>query len=773
MSNTYNVNPGLKRCDAPTLLQRNFAERVSVDTLISGETGPQDGGGSDGGEHDEDEDTIYFKPKKIYRLEQESGSRQTLVRVYSETERSNFNEVTGKRMFDDWKYRPLYHHEEEARPRCDGVGSVSAGSVRWGDMQDEYVPDLDFAAAVKAWQAEELKEEMPMTRYQLWSEDESDFNLDSASSSMIIESSHAQVSPIPFPSSTGKSPVSAAHSLLTLNKALGTRAGSRVFSPSNLESKAKHRSMYDWGSLLSMSSAASIGDKFTQDDIRAITRKIPDDFLSLPYTQRKKILMDIAPDKDYKAIMSVFKKYSLVSSSSFTHLSNQGSRRSRHGSMASQYLSSFTPSSASFKPDERGSVVLGHRLGKIIGFGAWGMIRDCYDVKQSFVISPSESQPPASHAMKIVRFKNNQKVKEHALREISIWKKLHHPNILELINWKLEEDYAAYCLTEKIQDGTLYDLVSTWGESGVSTIPLDQRCKLTTSLALQLISALKYMHSKYIVHADVKLENCLLEKTGSESWKLYLCDFGMSCHYGKARGENEEPYSPDESMDFSTDEKKGLKNKRRPSLSKSSSQGVLKPLTKLQKIIRSKQQTHDDTPLGITSFPKQYGPSLTSTTMSSSSIWKQPSPVGSSSKLERNGRSGTSEEPDPATKAVEPHSHIGSLPYAAPELIDPCPPPLGPSADVWAAGVTMYTMLTGKLPFKHEYEPRLRAMISSGKYDTELLRSVCNVSEKNGPAPYGVGPAFGGLYAAVSGCLTKNMVHRWELSEVDNTLRNE
>ncbi|KAM9925389.1 hypothetical protein OXX59_003914 [Metschnikowia pulcherrima] len=69
-----------------------------------------------------------------------------------------------------------------------------------------------------------------------------------------------------------------------------------------------------------------------------------------------------------------------------------------------------------------------------------------------------------------------------------------------------------------------------------------------------------------------------------------------------------------------------------------------------------------------------------------------------------------------------PHSHIGSLPYASPELLSPSPPPLGPSADVWALGVLIYTMTVGRLPFQHPYEPRLRAMITAGKIRKKELR---------------------------------------------------
>jgi len=58
----------------------------------------------------------------------------------------------------------------------------------------------------------------------------------------------------------------------------------------------------------------------------------------------------------------------------------------------------------------------------------------------------------------------------------------------------------------------------------------------------------------------------------------------------------------------------------------------------------------------------------------------------------------------------------GSLPYSAPELLLPCTTPLAPhpSQDIWALGVMLYALLTGRLPFFDSYEPRLQMKIMNG-----------------------------------------------------------
>ncbi|CAL1206042.1 unnamed protein product [Candida parapsilosis] len=154
---------------------------------------------------------------------------------------------------------------------------------------------------------------------------------------------------------------------------------------------------------------------------------------------------------------------------------------------------------------------------------------------------------------------------------------------------------------------------------------------------------------------------------------------------------------------------------------------------------------NDDSQIGVSNFFKTHGPSIQSvhlTPVSSEGI----SPTTSDHKLNHsarntstndyfefskkwlssnNGNGTTNNGVNGGVDSDLPHSHIGSLPYASPELLQPSPPPLGPSADVWALGVLMYAMCVGKLPFQHQYEPRLRAMITAGKYNKAELRKAC------------------------------------------------
>ncbi|KAB2576458.1 Serine/threonine-protein kinase srk1 [Lasiodiplodia hormozganensis] len=66
----------------------------------------------------------------------------------------------------------------------------------------------------------------------------------------------------------------------------------------------------------------------------------------------------------------------------------------------------------------------------------------------------------------------------------------------------------------------------------------------------------------------------------------------------------------------------------------------------------------------------------------------------------------------------------GSLDYASPELLHARTPLYSPAVDMWAYGVIAYTLLTGKRPFTHNFQPALVMLITKGEWDEEALREA-------------------------------------------------
>jgi len=100
-------------------------------------------------------------------------------------------------------------------------------------------------------------------------------------------------------------------------------------------------------------------------------------------------------------------------------------------------------------------------------------------------------------------------------REYRMLKELHHPNIVQFLGLCLHET-GIYLVTEYVEHGDLFDLL-IFSQTQVSW-------KDKLKIALQIAQACFYLHSKNIMHRDLKGLNVLI----GENYKVKLCDLGLA-----------------------------------------------------------------------------------------------------------------------------------------------------------------------------------------------------------------------------------------------------
>ncbi|CAD8043014.1 unnamed protein product [Paramecium primaurelia] len=113
--------------------------------------------------------------------------------------------------------------------------------------------------------------------------------------------------------------------------------------------------------------------------------------------------------------------------------------------------------------------------------------------------------------------KNTQR--QGLINEINILRSCDHPNIIKLYEIYESEDYI-YLVMELLQGGELFDII------------LETPFFLESKIALimfKIFDALEYLHTKNIMHRDIKLENILL-KDKSENFDLKIADFGLASY---------------------------------------------------------------------------------------------------------------------------------------------------------------------------------------------------------------------------------------------------
>ncbi|KAI9201913.1 kinase-like domain-containing protein, partial [Polychytrium aggregatum] len=112
---------------------------------------------------------------------------------------------------------------------------------------------------------------------------------------------------------------------------------------------------------------------------------------------------------------------------------------------------------------------------------------------------------------------NNRELAEYN-HEINIWKQLSHPHILPLLGACDRDDegnpISPFMVSPFMPNGTLRNHVAN------NNVPLEEKLRLL----FQAASALAYLHSRRIIHGDLKALNILLDGLNN----AVVTDFGMS-----------------------------------------------------------------------------------------------------------------------------------------------------------------------------------------------------------------------------------------------------
>ena len=110
----------------------------------------------------------------------------------------------------------------------------------------------------------------------------------------------------------------------------------------------------------------------------------------------------------------------------------------------------------------------------------------------------------------------NDEERATALNEVQILKVLNHPNIVLYIDSKLEKQ-ALLIVMEYVNGGNLHDFLLT------QTVKLDE--EVVMNFFIQIIVALNHIHSKNVLHRDLKTQNLLIDRHHKI---LKISDFGIS-----------------------------------------------------------------------------------------------------------------------------------------------------------------------------------------------------------------------------------------------------
>ncbi len=158
---------------------------------------------------------------------------------------------------------------------------------------------------------------------------------------------------------------------------------------------------------------------------------------------------------------------------------------------------------------------VGHRYRIVEKLGAGGM-SEIYRVRhvhmdKEFALKVIDANPTLL-----------PRVRQLFLREAKTASLLDHPNIVQIIDFGVDDELGSFIVMEYLKGETLHSRLGRVGRMKVHQ---------ALQIALQVAEALHHMHGEGIIHCDVKAENVFLCRTPAERRQrlhIKMIDFGLS-----------------------------------------------------------------------------------------------------------------------------------------------------------------------------------------------------------------------------------------------------
>ncbi|KAK6002320.1 hypothetical protein QM012_001958 [Aureobasidium pullulans] len=155
---------------------------------------------------------------------------------------------------------------------------------------------------------------------------------------------------------------------------------------------------------------------------------------------------------------------------------------------------------------------LKYMKGAMIGQGSFGTVYLALHAITGELMACKQVEMPSSSGTHLDAKKNN--MVEALKREIGLLRELKHPNIVQYLGSNSDDSHLNIFL-EYVAGGSVATMLVNYGSLGEPLI---------ANFVRQILSGLAYLHSKDIIHRDIKGANILVDNHGS----VKISDFGIS-----------------------------------------------------------------------------------------------------------------------------------------------------------------------------------------------------------------------------------------------------